>query len=253
MPDVASANDERAQPTVETGDRTEPSVERTGDEAELARRLRWAKLAIAGAALVFLGFAVGLVVARDRAPGRDSVDVGFLQDMITHHEQALSVATLVVANGQDPTVRSYAREILTFQGYEIGIMTEMLDDGGYTPNNRPDEAMAWMDMAVPVERMPGLLSDEQMDQLKQVRGAQLDALFLDEMAEHHRGGLHMATDAARQAGDDDVRKLAARIARTQASEINEYRAVAERNGYTIDIPPASVPADIAEAGETGGG
>jgi len=221
-------------------------------EADLARRLGWAKQAILVAALVFLGIAIGMVVARDRPPGEGSVDVGFLQDMLTHHDQALGVATLVVANGEDPTVRSYAREILIFQGYETGVMSQMLDDWGYSRSDRSDQAMEWMDMPVPVEQMPGLLTDEQLDRLRGADGAELDALFLDLMADHHRGGLHMAEYAFGNAGDDDVRELAARIALNQAGEINEYRALAARNGYDIDIDPASVPADIAEAGETGG-
>ena len=168
--------------------------------------------------------------------------------MLTHHDQALGVATLVVANGEDPTVRSYAREILVFQGYEIGLMTQMLDDWGYALSDRSDEAMAWMDMPVPVEQMPGLLTDEQLDQLRDARGAELDALFLDLMAEHHRGGLHMAEYAFANAGDGDVQELAARIARNQAGEINEYRALAERNGYGIDIDlRASRPTSVRRA------
>jgi uncharacterized protein (DUF305 family) len=202
-------------------------------------------MAVLGAALAFLGFAVGLVAARDRPPGAGSVEVGFYQDMLTHHEQALGVATLVVANGEDPTVRSFAGEILTFQGYELGVMTQALDDWGHSPAQRSDQAMAWMGMGVPVERMPGLLSDQQIDELRAAEGSALDALFLDYMAEHHRGGLHMAEYAARRAGDDGVRELASRVARTQAGEINDYRALAERNGYDIDIDPASVAADVA--------
>jgi uncharacterized protein (DUF305 family) len=221
-------------------------------EADLARRLGWAKQAILAAALIFLGIAIGLVVARDRPPGAGSVDVGFLQDMLTHHDQALGVGTLVVANGEDPTVRSYASELLTFQSYETGVMTQMLDEWGHSRSERSGEAMAWMDMPVPVEQMPGLLTDEQMDELEAARGAELDALFLDYMAEHHRGGLHMAQFAFANADDEDVRELAARIARNQAGEINEYRALAERNGYDIDIEPASIPEEIAAAGETGG-
>jgi uncharacterized protein (DUF305 family) len=237
----------------ENGDRTGDADGDDGDaDADLARRLGWAKQAILGAALVFLGIAIGIVVSRDRPPGEGSVDVGFLQDMLTHHDQALGVATLVVANGEDPTVRSYAREILVFQGYEIGVMTQMLDDWGHARSGRSDQAMAWMDMPVPAERMPGLLTDEQLDQIRDAGGAELDALFLDLMADHHRGGLHMSEHAFANAGDENVRQLAARIARNQAGEINEYRALAERNGYDIDIEPASVPADIGAAGETGG-
>ncbi len=236
----------------ENGDGDDASGDNARAEADLARRLGWAKQAILAAALLFVGIAIGMVVARDRPPGEGSVDVGFLQDMLTHHDQALGVATLVVANGEDPTVRSYAREILVFQGYEIGMMSQMLDDWGYSRGDRSDRAMAWMDMPVPVEQMPGLLTDEQLDQLRDADGGELDALFLDLMADHHRGGLHMAEYAYGHAGDADVRELAARIARNQAGEINEYRAVAARNGYDIDIEPASIPADIAEAGETGG-
>ena len=87
-------------------------------------------------------------------------------------------------------------------------MCQMLVDWGYDRDDRSDEAMAWMGMPVPLEQMPGLLTDEQMDQVRAARGAELDALFLDLMAEHHRGGLHMAAEAAETASDDDVRRLA---------------------------------------------
>jgi len=255
MDDDDVTTDARPWSTVaaENGDRARDADDDDADaEADLARRLGWAKQAILAAALVFLGIAIGIVVARDRPPGEGSVDVGFLQDMLTHHDQALGVATLVVANGEDPTVRSYAREILVFQAYEIGVMTQMLDDWGHVRSDRSDQAMAWMDMPVPVEQMPGLLTDEQLDQLRDARGAELDALFLDLMADHHRGGLHMSEYAFANAGGDDVQELAARIARNQAGEINEYRALAERNGYDIEIERASVPADVGAAGETGG-
>jgi uncharacterized protein (DUF305 family) len=211
----------------------------------------WPKVAVLGAALAFLGFAVGLLVTRDRPPGEDSVDVGFLQDMITHHDQALGVATLTVANGEDPTVRSLAREVITFQSYEIGTMTQMLRGWGQSREDRSDEAMAWMDMPVPVEAMPGLLTDEQLDRIGAARGTDLDRLFLDLMAEHHRGGLHMAHEAAALAHDDDVADLAARIERNQAGEIDEYRLTADSLGFDLDIEPASVPADLPPAG--GGG
>lgn len=214
--------------------------------------LTWGKVAVLGLALMFLGFAVGFVATRDRPPAADSADVGFLQDMITHHDQALGVATLTVAYGDDPTVRSYAMEVLTFQSYEIGVMTQTLAGWELSRDDRSDEAMAWMDMGVPVEQMPGLLSEEDLDRVGAARGAEIDSLFLELMAEHHRGGLHMAQEAARRVDDDEVAELAARMERNQAGEINEYRALAGRNGYDIEIEPASVPAEIAEAGETGG-
>lgn len=212
--------------------------------------LTWGKVAVLGLALMFLGFAVGFVVTRDRPPASDSADVGFLQDMITHHDQALGVATLTVAYGEDPTVRSYAMEVLTFQAYEIGVMTKTLAGWGLTRDDRSDEAMAWMDMGVPVEQMPGLLSEEDLDRVGDARGAEIDSLFLDLMAEHHRGGIHMAQEAAARVDDDEVAELAARMERNQAGEINEYRVTAETLGLDLDIEPAEVPpADLPPSGD----
>ncbi len=203
--------------------------------------LTWGKVAILGLALAFLGFAVGLFVSRDDPPAADSVDVGFLQDMSTHHDQGIGVARLAAAYAEDETVRSYAREILTGQSYELGLMSQMLADWGYSRDERSDEAMGWMGMPVPVDQMPGLLTPEQLDQVDAARGAELDALFLELMAEHHRGGLHMAEEAAATADDATVRELAARIEHAQAGEINEYRQTAQDLGLDIDIPGADVP------------
>jgi uncharacterized protein (DUF305 family) len=215
------------------------------DEDDLGPRgLSWGRALVLAVAVGFLGFAVALVVNRDRPPGPDSVDVGFLQDMLTHHDQALGVATLTIAEGEDPVVRSFAREVLTEQAYETGVMTQKLDDWGYSRQERSDQAMAWMGMAVPVADMPGLLSQEELDQINAASGREIDALFLEKMAEHHRGGLHMAQYAAEHAGDADVRALAARMVRNQSGEINEYRLAARQRGFDVDIPPASVPPEL---------
>jgi uncharacterized protein (DUF305 family) len=235
------------EPDVEAGgggDAEDPDAETETDLDEGAPGgLSWAKVAVLAVAVAFLGFAVGVFVNRDNPPAADSADVGFLQDMLTHHQQAVEIALLESAYGSDPTVRSFASDVLVFQNYEIGVMTQMLRNWGFTQADRSDQAMAWMDMPVPVDQMPGLLTKEQMDEISEARGADLDALFLDRMAEHHRGGIHMAEAAAGLVHDPDVRALAQRIARNQATEINEYRGTAIANGYDIDIPPQPVPSD----------
>jgi uncharacterized protein (DUF305 family) len=211
------------------------------DEGGGGGGLSWGRVAVLVVAMAFLGFAIGMFVTRDRPPGPDSVDVGFLQDMLTHHDQALGVATLELGNGKDPVVRSFASEVLQEQSYETGVMTQMLAHWGYSRDDRSPDAMAWMGMSVPVARMPGLLTDEEMSQIEAARGTELDMLFLEKMAEHHRGGLHMAQYAADKAGDAQVRALAARMVRNQSSEINEYRLAAKEKGWPLDIAPASVP------------
>lgn len=99
--------------------------------------------------------------------------------------------------------------------------------------------MDWMDQPVPWRAMPGLASEEQMQALRDATGAEADTLFLELLADHHRGGLHMADYAAENAGAADVRAMAATIARMQRVEIAEYIDVARREGLPAEIEPAS--------------
>lgn len=179
---------------------------------------------VLGVAVLFLAGAVGYFVGTsdDRAaPGAGSVDVGFLQDMISHHEQAIEMANLEIVGGAEPSVRIYAREILLFQSYEVGLMDRQLNVWGHHRQQRSDDAMTWMDMTVPVAQMPGLASEQEMDALGELSGRDVDALFLQLMQDHHAGGVHMAEYAADHASNAFVRDLAARMARNQAIEIRE--------------------------------
>jgi uncharacterized protein (DUF305 family) len=211
-------------------------------DTEAVAGLSWPRVAVLGAALMFLGFALAVFVTRDRPPGETSVDVGFVQDMVSHHEQAIELSLMESADGSDPTVRSFASEVLIFQSRELGVMDQMLHEWGLSRTDRSDQAMAWMDMApVPVAEMPGMIPDDRVDEMRQAQGSEADALWLELMAQHHAGGLHMAQYAAENAADHDVRELAARMARNQAMEINEYAMTAERLGLPVSIERVEVP------------
>ena len=198
--------------------------------------LTWPRIVILLAAFTFLGGAIVYYATTDKAPDPGSVDVGFYKDMTYHHEQAIEMAVMEQANGADPTIRGFAMEIIRLQSREMGIMADTLDRFGYTaaPN---DTAMAWMDAPVPLLQMPGLATADQMDQLKQARGAESDRLFLQLMSAHHRGGVHMATYAYRHASDPSIRDRAQRMAWNQAVEINEFRETAQRLGINVQIDP----------------
>lgn len=205
----------------------------------------WWRVAIAGVVGVFLGVA-GTVFwqARD-TPTRDSIDAGFYQDMVSHHEQAIQMALLELSNGADRTVLGFAREILVFQNQQIGQMREQLRIWGYATDQRSDTAMAWMGAAVPVESMPGMATEEEFKRLQTTTGRGADELFLELMANHHRGGVSMALYAARNAADGSVRDLAALMARVQVSEVAEYALVAKQKGLDVEIGPMPpVPSDL---------
>ena len=180
--------------------------------------------------LLFLAGAVGYIVGGDRRPGQSSADVGFLRDMTTHHDQAVEMAVMALDRATEPLVRTFAREVLITQRYELGLMSAWLGEWGYGYEEDRGEAMAWMGVPTPVEEMPGMASAVQMDALRRAQGRQVDALFLAMMTEHHRGGADMAAAAVRVVGDADVRALAEGVARNQRIEIKEYQAARQRLG-----------------------
>ena len=79
-----------------------------------------------------------------------------------------------------------------------------------------------------------------MDLLRSAEG-ETDAVFVALMIDHHRAGVAMAEAAAELVDDEQVRQLAARIARTQTLEIAEMTAVAGRLG--LDPSPEGVTPD----------
>ncbi len=211
----------------------------------------WVRLVVVAVVFCWLGGAIGWSIAqRGDTTEASAVDAGFYLDMIAHHEQAVEMALVQLGNDGDPTVAGFAREIVIFQQYEIGRMDEALRRWGVERDDRGDTAMAWMGMAVPVDSMPGLAGNDEFDELRASTGPDADALFLELMADHHRGGVHMAAYAADNATDPGVRALATRMERNQSIEINEYRSTADRLGLDVDIDPIDV-ADHHEADAPG--
>jgi uncharacterized protein (DUF305 family) len=186
------------------------------------------KLAVLGVALVFLGLAAGAALfgRDDPGPSQGSVDVGFLQDMRWHHDQAVRMSLLLLnkePSEQDPTMRGVAADILRTQQFEAGVMAGQLRAWGVPEANESGIGMAWMGMSVPIDLMPGMATDEQLDELRAATGREADLLFLRLMRAHHEGGLHMAIDALARAGTTEARDLAQSIITSQEFELGELR------------------------------
>jgi uncharacterized protein (DUF305 family) len=186
------------------------------------------KLLVLGLAVLFLGGAIGYAVTKNAdeasTPKAGSVDVGFLQDMRWHHDQAVRMAFLMLdkpAAGQDERVRSVATDILRTQQFEAGVMAGQLRAWGQDEANTSGTGMAWMGMPIPIDRMPGMASEAEIDQLKAATGRDADLLFLRLMTAHHQGGLHMAIDAEAKADSQLARELAGAIIKSQEFEIGE--------------------------------
>jgi uncharacterized protein (DUF305 family) len=202
------------------------------------------------AALCFLAGAIGWTLAGDEPPSQDSADVGFLYDMRAHHEQAVYLSQVELAEGDDDHIKVFAEEIHRFQSYEIGAMDQMLIEWGYRPENRPEQAMAWMGHPVDVDAMPGLATEEEIDRLE--AGPDTDDVFVALMVDHHAAGAAMAEAAAEEVDDPGVRALAEAMARNQRAEIGEMLGASGLEqvpeGIEIEYP---LEADGGSAGSGG--
>lgn len=185
--------------------------------------------------LVVAGFALGTFLPRGDDPTvHNQVDSGFLQDMRIHHEQAITMAIVyrgIAAADREPldsTLRTIALEIHMSQGVEVGRIVQLLRLFGEAETNESGQVMAWMDHAMPMDKMPGLASDADLDRLHAARGAEADRLFATLMIAHHEGGVDMARYAAERAENPEVRALARSMVKGQTGEIDELRSILSR-------------------------
>lgn len=184
------------------------------------------------AAAVLVG-AIGFTVGESRGKGaHNGADIGFLQDMRIHHEQAvnmgliyLDVSAAGMGEGSDSrgTLRLIAREIIVNQSNESGRMVQLLRQFGAAETNETDQVMGWMGEPTPLDKMPGLASDEEMKRLQESRGAAADKMFGDLMIAHHLGGIHMAEHVAMHGKNPEVTALASAMVKAQTGEIAEMK------------------------------
>ncbi|HUF97834.1 MAG TPA: DUF305 domain-containing protein [Ilumatobacter sp.] len=150
------------------------------------------------------------------------VDTGFLHDMREHHEQAVLMGFIFrEVPDTDDGLAVIAASIIQGQSVEVGRMIQLLRDFGEDEAGDGETAMLWMGMSASPLQMPGMASEEQLDQLLGSSGRQADELFVELMTAHHLGGIEMAEYAAENAENDQVRKMATSMADSQRHEIAE--------------------------------
>ncbi len=167
-------------------------------------------------------------------------DVAFMQGMIHHHAQAVEMTAMIPSHTHNKDLQSLGARISTSQTDEIKFMKRWLAARGeYVPHTMPSAAhdtsnMAGMDMAhekmshETMALMPGMLTPQQMDDLRKANGAEFDRLFLTGMIQHHNGALTMVKDLFDTAGagqDAELFDFATDADNTQRAEIKIMEAM----------------------------
>ena len=159
-------------------------------------------------------------------------DVNFMVGMIAHHAQALIMSDLAPKNGASSEIRTLAARIINAQKDEIATMQKWLRDRDQAV---PEVHIDGLNLMIhgagdhhmhSHHGMPGMLTQEQLQELADSQANEYDRLFLTYMIQHHEGAVTMvldlfATDGAAQ--DEAAFKLASDIQVDQITEINRMK------------------------------
>ncbi|KZE41722.1 DUF305 domain-containing protein [Microbacterium sp. T32] len=138
----------------------------------------------------------------------NEADVIFATMMIEHHTQAIEMSDILLAKiGIDERVTVLVEQIKAAHQPEIAQMKGWLEDWGAST---PDTGS--------MEHGGGMMSEGDMQSLKQATGTDAARLFLQQTIQHHRGAIEMAQEETGSGKNSDAVALANQIVESQTSE-----------------------------------
>ncbi|WP_053205100.1 DUF305 domain-containing protein [Jiangella muralis] len=148
--------------------------------------------------------------------GHSETDVRFVEQMIPHHRQAVTMAELAVDRAQDERVLLVADRIIAAQGPEIAVL-----EGWLTERELPVPAAG----TEHDHGLPGMITPLQLEQLGNISGAEFDELFLTYMSQHHAGAIDMAAAELNGGVNQLVLEMASDVSVEQGIEIDRMREI----------------------------
>jgi uncharacterized protein (DUF305 family) len=146
--------------------------------------------------------------------GQRSVDARFIVMMIPHHEGAIAMAELALQRSKRPEIRALAERIRTSQSQENAQMRRWYRQWYGT------DVPAWgigsghgMGMGL------GMGMGTSLEALKSA--PDFDRAFIEQMIQHHRMGVMMASHAEWNTRHPQLRELEAAMVRVQSQEIEQ--------------------------------
>ncbi|WP_410670666.1 DUF305 domain-containing protein [Amycolatopsis sp. cmx-4-68] len=223
-------------------------------EEEVTEQPTWSRWVIIGGtllAVLLIGGAAGMFLTRTvdapaaATPATGSVEVGFAQDMSTHHLQAVTMAGVARDRTTDPEIKQLAFDIERTQLEQVGRMK-----GWLMLWDQPEQAigapMKWMtepmmghdgmSMAPSSVNpaggalMPGMATDKELSKLRSLSGREFDVYFLQLMLRHHQGGTTMAQYAAAHSNLPALKALVNSILASQGAEMDQIKLMLSARG-----------------------
>ena len=152
-------------------------------------------------------------------PSHTDADVRFMQGMILHHEQALEMTALVPDRTARKDVPLLARRLEISQRDEIERMEEWLESRG---ENAMDHGAHHHS-----SHLPGMLTAEELADLRAARAWRFDRLFLRSMIQHHVGAIAMVEQLQKDGGgqEPEISTFTNHVVADQGVEISRMTAL----------------------------
>ncbi len=145
-----------------------------------------------------------------------NMDQHFIEQMIPHHEDAITMAEIALEKSQRPEIRNLANDIIRTQTAEIEQMKKWYKDWFESEISLVNHAQAHGTMNM------GMMGDStDIDRLENAEP--FDKAFIEEMIPHHQMAIMMAQMLERTTDRSEMKKLAQDIISAQTKEISEMR------------------------------
>lgn len=160
----------------------------------------------------------------------NTIDAHFIEQMIPHHEDAITMSKLAQTKAKHPEIKQLANNIIDSQSKEINQMNEwykkwfarevpignMMDQHGMMGNS------SGMHM--------GMMNDSS-DITRLEQALDFDKVFIEEMIPHHQMAVMMASMLRNGTTRPEMKRLADDIITAQTKEIEDMRQWYKNWGY----------------------
>jgi uncharacterized protein (DUF305 family) len=192
-------------------------------EASKGNSSRNLTLGLFAVLLLVFGIAFYFLVDNLRSPRDNSPEVIFTRDMMTHHAQAVEMATLIRDRSTDDELRQLTLDMILTQQNQIGQMQAWLTLWGVSQEGleAPMQGMG---------QMMGMAPQGSVNDLTTLPVTEAEISFLQLMIRHHEGGVFMARDILSTTQNTVVKRLAESIVTSQTGEIAYMESLLEKRG-----------------------
>lgn len=159
----------------------------------------------------------------DVTQNSNSIDAHFIEQMIPHHEDAITMAKLAQTKAQKPEVKQLAENIINSQSKEINQMKEWYKEWFGRDLPTGGEVMNQHGMMGNNSGMHMGVRGDESDITRLEQAADFDTAFVEHMIPHHQMAVMMASMLKGGTQRPEMKKLADDIVTAQTAEIDQMR------------------------------